>query len=75
MGSAFVGSFTLWSLFFVKITAPSLFKFRNFQCFKISINISRDMDKKIQWHEISGNIGMTADVIYLYLDISKYNGR
>ena len=61
--------------FFIKITAPSLFKFRYFQCFKFPINISRDMDKLIQWHEISGSIKMAAYVIYLYLDISKYNGR
>jgi len=60
---------------FVKITAPRLFKFRYFQRFKISINISRDMDELIRWHEISDNIKMTADVVYLYLDISKYNGR
>jgi hypothetical protein len=61
--------------FFVKITVPSFFKFRYFQCFKFSINISRDMDKLIQWHKISGNIIITADVIYFYLDISKYKAR
>ena len=33
------------------------------------------MDKLIQWHKISGNIIITADVIYFYLDISKYKAR
>jgi hypothetical protein len=41
----------------------------------MSNNINRDMDKLIQCNEMSGKMKMLADVIYHYLDISKYNGR